>query len=447
MKKLLYFLAVFFGIISLIGLFTIDRLDRTAYRNQPHYRQMMQKLDSMPAFSNNRSELKVGFSKISITPDSTMELAGYGARNPKAFEAILDSVFIRSIVLKNEISKAVIVSADLLIIHPLMRDALYSQLKKTEWKQDEVFLTATHTHSSIGEWAPGFVGGLFSGDYDPLVAQIIAERIFDSILEAESKMIPASFSFSESQEEDLVHNRLVQEKGIEDPFLKTLSFKTDEGKIIFSAFSAHPTSLTMNSRVLSGDFPSHFHKSLSEDTSILFSQYAAGPVGSMAPFHAVDNNDELKRYKSYGSELSSRIKYLNQNDQLVSIQSYRTELLLGSPQFKITKNLVLKPYLFYKAFGNDKSEISALKINDLLIVGTPCDFSGELAMPLYEYAESIGLKLMISSFNGGYVGYITDDQWYDLEKNETRTMNWFGPGNGAYFTEIIKRIIDVAGAD
>ena len=51
------------------------------------------------------------------------------------------------------------------------------------------------------------------------------------------------------------------------------------------------------------------------------------------------------------------------------------------------------------------------------------------------------IKLVITSFNGGYIGYINVDKYYDENKAETRDMNWFGPYNQAYFTEIIQKIL------
>ena len=50
---------------------------------------------------------------------------------------------------------------------------------------------------------------------------------------------------------------------------------------------------------------------------------------------------------------------------------------------------------------------------------------------------------MITSFNGGYMGYVTKDEWYDEDLYETRTMNWYGPYNGAYFEELIEGIIEI----
>ena len=68
-------------------------------------------------------------------------------------------------------------------------------------------------------------------------------------------------------------------------------------------------------------------------------------------------------------------------------------------------------------------------------------------MELYEYAASKQLHLILTSFNGGYIGYVPKDKWYDLPKYETRSMSWYGFDNGAYFLEMIKMLIDEAHND
>jgi hypothetical protein len=76
------------------------------------------------------------------------------------------------------------------------------------------------------------------------------------------------------------------------------------------------------------------------------------------------------------------------------------------------------------------------------MVGLPCDFSGELVAVLSRYASNKGLRLIITSFNGAYAGYVTDDRHFDKDQYETITMSWFGPYNGAYFQEVVKDVID-----
>jgi hypothetical protein len=56
-------------------------------------------------------------------------------------------------------------------------------------------------------------------------------------------------------------------------------------------------------------------------------------------------------------------------------------------------------------------------------------------------AQNQHLNLIVTSFDGSYVGYITEDNHYDLNSYETRVMNWYGPQNGQYFQEMINSIL------
>ena len=368
-----------------------------------------------------------------------MALAGYGNRKPKTFDEVLDSVFVRTIVLKTPTKKFAIMSADLLIVHPSMTQAFHRRLSGTSWQPEDVFLTATHTHSSIGQWAPGLVGRLFAGPHQEQVADIIAGRMMEGLLSAEEKLVKASFGTSENENPDLVLNRLMGAEGREDPFQKNLFFDTGKGMVRMSAFSAHATCFTSKSRNLTGDFPSYFHAHLDADTSTLFSLYAAGPVASMGPEVP---QDTAHRAGYVGRQLAERMEMPEYFSDSLQVLSFRVPLELGKPQFKISESLVLRPYLFRFAFGGEPASISGLLMNNTLLVGTPCDFSGELAPDLYRYASQKGIELIITSFNGGYIGYVTRDKWYDSPKYETRTMNWYGPGNGQYFSSVIRAVVD-----
>ena len=117
-------------------------------------------------------------------------------------------------------------------------------------------------------------------------------------------------------------------------------------------------------------------------------------------------------------------------------------LEMREPQWRIAQNWRLRPWLWSRFYGNYPAEVKALRLGNLLMVGMPCDFGGVLMEPLRQYAASKGRNLVVTSFNGGYCGYITPDNRYDMPGYETRIMNWFGPGNAAYFDEIIRKLVD-----
>ncbi len=442
-KALLYFLAF----LLILSICLIVPVDRSPIQEFIAYDTMSERMDSLERDYETPmrgDSLLAGFARVSITPNDTIPLAGYGAREPMEYDQILDSVFIRAIVLDNGLQRIAILSADLLIIHPEVMTALYIRAEEFGWSRNNIFLGATHSHSSIGGWAPGITGKLFSGEFNQDTQNLIVDRMVETLKKASSNLTPAAMNFVRNEMGLLVKNRLIK-GGEDDPWMRNILIQTKLGIATVSAFAAHATCFSVKSRALTGDFPSYFHAQLAKDSLIDFSLYMAGAVGSMGP-DAVGLK-EAEKAKHIGESLAKQVSLLSRlgivDKNQVELSSFRLRVPLRPPQAKISQNLAMRPWLFRVVFGDYHAEISILKIGKTLMIGTPCDFSGELAAPLYEYASEKGMNLIITSFNGGYMGYVTKDEWYDMAKYETRTMNWYGPDSGAYFSEVISRIIDI----
>jgi neutral ceramidase len=75
------------------------------------------------------------------------------------------------------------------------------------------------------------------------------------------------------------------------------------------------------------------------------------------------------------------------------------------------------------------------------MLGTPCDFSGEFNASIDSVASNLGMRAMVTSFNGGYIGYLTPQKYYDVDHYETRLMNWYAPGTGEYVSQYLKELI------
>jgi hypothetical protein len=192
------------------------------------------------------------------------------------------------------------------------------------------------------------------------------------------------------------------------------------------------------------DYPGVFSDWVVNHTPLDFAVYSAGAVASMGP--ETGPKQGFDRAQFMGEEMAKQVALIHQfgfpYENQLNLSFFRIPLFLRQPMVKISENWALRPWIFKWAFGHSPLEISMIQLNDLVMIGLPCDFSGELAVELYAYAKSKNLNLIISSFNGGYAGYVPDDKWYDLEKYEPRSMSWYGHDNGAYFVEIIKLLID-----
>lgn len=127
------------------------------------------------------------------------------------------------------------------------------------------------------------------------------------------------------------------------------------------------------------------------------------------------------------------------------LRLHHIPLLLGEQQIRISSNWRVRSWLSERLLGRTTAALSVLQIGNVLLLGTPCDFSGMLTRPLYEMAADYGVHVVITSFNGGYIGYVTPDQYFDLNAYETQAMNWYGYGNGKYLTDCMVRILQNAG--
>jgi hypothetical protein len=110
-------------------------------------------------------------------------------------------------------------------------------------------------------------------------------------------------------------------------------------------------------------------------------------------------------------------------------------------QPRVTDDWCLRPWVARKLLRvHEESWLQVARIGDALWIATPCDFSGELALPIYAEIRCAGLEPVITSFNGDYVGYVIPGRYYHLEGYEPRTMSFNGPYTADYLSELILKM-------
>ncbi|PWJ60276.1 neutral/alkaline ceramidase-like enzyme [Dyadobacter jejuensis] len=444
LKILLSILGIILGLLLVMVATMVTTMDKTPYKDMPYYSEWKASIAAQEPYSAaSPGALQVGWAKVNITPEGPMSMAGYGNRHGKPYTVVHDSLFIRTMVIDNGGEQVAIVTGDLLIIPPTVSKALEVRMKGHKIPYERVYFGATHSHNSLGGWGTGISGLFFSGAYDQAVVDRLADAVLESIDKASTQLVPSAIRYSEAIDTVDIRNRLVGEEGGIDPEVRSIIVARADGQqAILSSYAAHSTVIQSKNMVLSRDYPGVLVDSL-ERGHYDFAMYMAGAVGSMGPIEkGRDDFDEMKN-QAYGVQKAIlQADTLSSADSLVGIRSLMLPLPLRQPSPRLTMGLVLRPWAFKKAFGAFPIYVKALRIGGLLLVGMPCDFSGELVPGLDAYAKTKGLNLMVTSFNGGYIGYITHDKYFDRDLYETKTMSWYGPYNGAYLQEVIKDIID-----
>jgi hypothetical protein len=419
----------------LVSVAPLDRHpDRDSLRDK-----MRTGIDSLKGPVTGQRQFSVGFSKVNLTPQKRTATAGYGKRMGKEYTGVHDSIFVRTLVIENGINRVAIVSADLLIIPPTVTAVLEKELPGIGFTINNTFLGAIHSHNSIGNWGNGVMGILY-GSYDDSIVHYIADRIKLSIELAARNPIRASIGTRMIPVRDAVVNRLI-DHGPVDSLLRVIVInRIDSSKLLLMNFTAHATCLFSRDLELSRDYPGMLVDKM-ETSGYDFAMFMAGAVGSHS---ASVQQQGWPCVDEISTKLSDALAGVNSSLDIMddgTLWMKRVPFLLAGPQAKLFRNWRLRSWLFNSAFGDFPEHLTVLRLGNLVMLGAPCDFSGELYPAIDHLAGNHGLSAMVSSFNGGYIGYVTPGRYYDQDHYETQLMSWYGPGNAEYMQECMEQLI------
>ena len=406
---------------------------------------MQERVDSLSSPGRSEHPFTGGFARENLTPSYFTATAGYGNRFGKKVNSIHDSIYVRCMVIDNGTKKVAIVTADLLLMPPEVAKLLEVELPNIGFTSANTYLGATHSHSSIGNWSHGAAMTLMYGDYDDALVHFIKDRILGAIRKADASKVGASISSAHIPVADAVRNRISRDNPV-DSLLRVIRIvRADSAKLLLLNFTAHATCISDGNLILSADYPGRLTQRLEQD-GYSFAMFMAGAVGSHA-------GKTKEREWPCVEEMSAKLSTALEGDEKAfgsatdtTLWMGRVQLELTEAQFKVFKTWRLRPFAFNGLLGDYPEYITALRVGNLLLLGTPCDFSGEFYPALDALARDKGLEVMVTSFNGGYIGYVTPQQYYDVDHYETQLMNWYGPGTGEYLMTCMKMLIDHAAA-
>lgn len=431
--KFVVFLLLFISVVT-------SPIDRSKWQGHPKYQATFSQIDSLDIKGSTNAFLEAGWAKVNITPQEPTQLVGFKPRGP--YKSVHDSLFVRSVALRVASKTVCIVSYDLLLAPPQVVEKVKEELGA---KNVSLYFSATHTHTGFGGWDSQKVSTFITGSYNEERFNRLILQTLKAVNQSVENLSRASIGYGEVAAKDWVKNRLVDGGNVDDK-LRIIKIKkqTNESCAIVS-FSAHTTNIPSKILQLSRDYPGILVDNLESSTAD-FAMFMGGMMGSHKPKNPGLSDFELA--ETMGKALAQKAKSIyNSIEMQQSTSLYYHTIFVGLPkaQLRLTKNIGVRSGVFDFLFGELEASITYLRLDDILLLGMPCDFSGELYLDgnLKQTAELQDTKLFISSFNGDYIGYITPDRYYETSaKEELRVLNWVGPDKGDYFIELSKKLIE-----
>jgi neutral ceramidase len=442
--------------LMVIGLVLgLDGVDYRPYLNEPYYAETTARLRaSVETNRLARGELAAGFGRALLTPTvnvpadepaqgrfRALPLAGYGGRHGKPATGVHDDLYVKAVALRVGNRLGVMVGADALIVPPEVTDAAVRRLEQElKLSREQVYLSATHTHASLGGWGEGKVAEAFAGGFQPGARTWFADRIVVAVREAMTDLKPASFGHGGFPAPEFVRNRLVGKLGKVDPEFAYILLKQKDGKsAVLGSYSAHATVLSSDVMEFSADYPGCWQRAVEQATGGT-ALFLAGGIGSHSP---VAGEKGFAGAERMGQALGRAVLEELPRTALTNSVAFGIlglEVSLPPLNVRISDGVRLRPWLARRLMPArpPQSFIQVFCLDDAVWISTPCDFSGELALGIKDFLRARGRSAVITSFNGDYVGYVISPRYYHLNGYEPRLMSFFGPNVPDYFDELIR---------
>ena len=438
---MLRMLRVFAWVVAgllLLGVATLTTVDRSPLEEKDFYKSTFDQLASSTWSSSSSTHWLGGWATVNVTPAQPAELVGYSPRGPYTF--VQDSSHVKALTLSNGKSSVAWLNYELLIVHPQLADQVRARVQKAGISLNQLIFTATHTHSGMGGYMPGLAGSLAFGGYDEQVVEQLVAGSVRALQTALASQDTVTLAFKKTNTTNLVANRFVKGGAI-DPYVRQLLLHRRDGQnATFITYSAHATALSSKFMGLSGDYPALLTQHLEED-EVDFALFAAGTVGSHRPLTQGNTPELVNAYaQAIDATLSADTSSIALQGEFL-LRTSKVDIVLGEPQFRVSTNLRLRPWLFRYLLGEVPAYLDITQVGNVLFVSSSGELSGVFYKEWDALAQEKGLHLVVTVFNGSYIGYITPDELYDSHYHEVREMNWFGPGNGQYFDRLIQEII------
>jgi hypothetical protein len=361
--------------------------------------------------------LRAGAAKVALEPPYPVVVAGYAPWRP-VVEKARAPLHARALVLQVEAVKVALVSVDLLSLPAPLADEIRARAQSLGF--GEVWVTATHSHSSFGGYDERLVSELAgTGRYRDGSRASVVEGAVRALTQANSALVPASLLVGAAQPTDLTAPR----SGVEvDQRLTQLLIKGAESPLAeVVVFAAHPTLVSGKTDALDPDWPGAFASRREAAGGVtLVLQGAVGnvsvadPTGGPEAF-AGKLQDVMGGITPAAQDASVRLGYAHVQVALPRPDSSRVQ---GVPSF-----LRAAGDNFLCSSAPRRAEVSAVAIGPVAMLGLPAEPTLLVARTL---EAASGAQRSVSLANG-YLGYVDSAAMVAAGTGEAKRQ-YFGAG-------------------
>ncbi len=308
-----------------------------------------------------------------------------------------DPVTARALVLSSGEVRVALVEAAILLVPDSLRAALLARIQDLELSG--VVVTATHTHASPGGYYENVIAeraGL--GPYDPRMRDAVANAMARAVRTAAATVLPARLSVGRGRDVSLVSGR---GDSPPDGRLTVLRLDRPDGRPVaeLTVLAAHPTTLGIRNRRISGDWPAQFF-AMGRRGERLLLQGAVGDQGTALPSYMGPITPQ-----AYAATVDRAVAALafSPPDPMPALGYAAAEVTLPLPAPAIVPR-PLRQAATNLAAGllPARAVVSALRLGPVTLLQVP----GEVMSRSAERWRAMASGAEVVSLADGYLGYV-----------------------------------------
>lgn len=355
--------------------------------------------------------LRVGAAVVPLAPGLPATIAGYGPLRHDATK-VEGSLEARATCVDVRGERVTLVQLDTLFVTARMQLAVATGFSGRVW------LTATHTHTSIGGYDDRLVAQLAAlGRADAEREAQLVEAARKSVELAQASLSAAHLETAETIVDGLTFAR---SGGSVDQRLTLLRFVGERPIAQWVIFSAHPTIANAASGSLDADWPGSLAQGYAHDPGVVtLVLQGAGGNASVAREHAPQASD-------FAREVRSRIDALTLAAPVepVALSWVEVAFALPHPDASRLVPVVLTPVVERALCQGAEHDamVSVLRLGSMALLFTTVEPSAAAGLVLEEQARST----RVVSLTNGYHGYLETAEAVQDRNGEARRQ-YFGP--------------------
>lgn len=384
--------------------------------------------------------LFAGLAATDVTPPIGVPLAGYGGGGRRIFpipgkykyaeflhpsEGVMDAIRAKVLMLQKGSEHLLFISVDVVGVASSLKDDLKPVWGPLGIKENEVFISATHTHSGPGNMSQNLIWELLAMDhFKKAIYRGFLAGISDAIMQAYAAMQPAEILTTSFEATGISKNRL-HIGGAVDTIANLLLVRSNAtGQWLGSLanFAIHGTAMGMSNFLFSADVPGGIERNLqttlenlnganSGPTTVLFVNGAEGDVSpATGGPTGIESIGQTFAADAAAAIPNARIVKPTWKITTAPVKLGSADLNVGAcmTSHTVIAKILRAVHVFLGFWFPRKTQVSLLRLDDMAIMTWPGEPTTAFGFDLKDAATKAGARVpWVFGVTDDYLAYFT----------------------------------------